>query len=64
MAHIATNGWCIDRPSMVVVIRQGSADLSSRQVRMLTLNLLCIPMMGDRRWHIRRGDQVSVRPGS
>jgi hypothetical protein len=37
----------VDGLSMVVVIRQRSVDLSQRQVRMLPLNLLGIPMMGD-----------------
>ena len=37
----------VDGLSMVVVIRQRSVDLPQRQVRMLTLNLLGIPMMGD-----------------
>ena len=36
----------VDGLSMVVVIRQRSVDLSQRQMRMLTLNLLGIPMMG------------------
>ena len=37
----------VDGLSMVVVIRQRSVDLSERQMRMLPLNLLGIPMMGN-----------------